>query len=134
MSPATSEYRGIVPGSLQSLFGKLLQPLAWLLGVPWSEASAVGGLLGLKISLNEFVAFTVLRQQMEEGALSERTITLATYALCGFANFGSIGIQIGGLSALAPGRRAELGKLGLRAMLGGALASWTTTAVASLFL
>ena len=102
MSPASGELTGIVPGSLQALFGLRLRPLAWLLGVPWGEAGTVGSLLGLKLSLNEFVAYSAMRQQMAAGLLSERSIALATYALCGFANFGSVGIQIGGFGALAP--------------------------------
>ncbi len=134
MSPATSEFEGVVPGSLQALFGLLLQPLARLLGVPASEAATVGSLIGLKLSLNEFVAYTVLRQQMAAGVLSERSIALATYALCGFANFASVGIQIGGFSAIAPSRRADLSRFSIKAMLGGALASWTTAAIASLFI
>ena len=134
MSPATSEYRGIFPGSLQTLFGTLLAPVAWLIGIPAAETQTVGGLLGLKLSLNEFVAYSVLRHQAEAGALSERTIALSTYALCGFANFGSVGIQIGGFGALAPSRRAELSRFCTRAMLGGALASLMTAAIASLFL
>jgi CNT family concentrative nucleoside transporter len=134
MSPATGEFRGMVPGSLQTLFGRLLQPLAWLLGVPWAEAPHVGALLGIKLSLNEFVGYTVLKGYIEGGVLSPRSIALSTYALCGFANFASVGIQIGGLGALVPERRSELAGLGLRAMLGGALASWSTAAVAGLFL
>jgi CNT family concentrative nucleoside transporter len=134
MSPVSMEYTGVVPGSLQALFGLLLRPLAWLLGVPWAEAGTVGSLLGLKLSLNEFVAYSVMRQQMAAGLLSERSIALATYALCGFANFASVGIQIGGFAALAPGRKAELSRFGVRAMVAGALASWATAAVAGLFL
>lgn len=130
LSPVVAEYQGVFPGSLQTLFGFLLRPIAWLLGVRWAEASTVGGLLGIQLSLNEFVGYTTLTGYIRSGALSERSIILSTYALCGFANFASIGIQIGGLSALAPGRKAELAKVGLRAMLGGALASWLTAAVA----
>ncbi len=134
MSPATSEYEGVVPGSLQALFGLILQPVARLLGVPGSEAATVGSLIGLKLSLNEFVAYSVMRQYVVENALSERSIALSTYALCGFANFASVGIQIGGFGALAPSRRADLARFSLRAMLAGALASLSTAAIASLFL
>ncbi len=134
LSPAVAEFEGVVPGSLQALFGLVLQPLARVLGIPAAEAATVGSLIGLKLSLNEFVAYTVLRQHMAEGLLSERSIALATYALCGFANFGSVGIQIGGFGALAPGRRAELSRFSIKAMLGGAIASFTTAAIASLFL
>ncbi len=134
MSPATGEFRGVVPGSLQTLFGRLLQPLAWLLGVPWGEAAHVGALLGIKLSLNEFVGYTVLKSYIDGGVLSQRSVALATYALCGFANFSSIGIQIGGISALAPERRPDLAKVGLKAMFGGALASWLTATIAGFLL
>ncbi|CAM2005400.1 NupC/NupG family nucleoside CNT transporter [Acanthopleuribacter pedis] len=133
-SPVVSEYAGIFPGSLQTLFGKLLTPLAFLMGVPWEDAEAVGNLLGVKMSLNEFVAFGSLGQYINDGVISPRAQRIATYALCGFANFSSIGIQIGGLAALAPERRSDLARVGIRAMFGGALASWTTATVAGIFL
>ena len=134
LSPATGEFAGIFPGSLQTFFGNLLKPLAFLMGVPWSEASLVGNLLGIKLSLNEFVAFGTLGSYIQSGVLGERALIISTYALCGFANFSSIGIQIGGISALAPERRGDLARIGLRAMFGGALASWTTATVAGLFI
>jgi len=134
MSPVTGEFVGIFPGSLQTLFGSLLKPLAWLMGVPWSEASMIGNLLGIKLSLNEFVAYGTLGTYIHQGALGPRSIAIATYALCGFANFSSIGIQIGGIAAVAPGRRRDLARLGLKAMLGGALASWTTATIAGILL
>ena len=134
MSPVVSEYRGIFPGSLRTLFGTLLRPLAWTMGVPWADAGTVGHLLGVKISLNEFVAYSILETHIREGQLSQRAIIISTYALCGFANFGSIGIQIGGLGALVPERRRDLAKLGLRAMFGGALASWMTATIAGILL
>ncbi len=134
ISPVVREFSGVVPGSLQTLFGTLLRPLAWLLGVPWFEAARVGHLLGIQISLNEFVAYGTLGGYVAEEALSERSVILSTYALCNFANFGSVGIQIGGLSALAPGRRADFARIGLRAMAGGALASWLTACIAGLFI
>ncbi len=134
MSPITSEYRGVFPGSLQTLFGTLFQPLAWMMGVPWADAAAVGHLLGVKLSLNEFVAYGILEKQIQAGELSERAVIISTYALCGFANFSSIGIQLGGLGALAPDRRKDLAQLGLRAMLGGALASWLTATIAGILL
>ncbi|MEN8163491.1 MAG: nucleoside transporter C-terminal domain-containing protein [Acidobacteriota bacterium] len=135
MSPVVGEFAGIFPGSLQTLFGTILRPLAWLMGVPWAEAGLVGNLLGIKLSLNEFVAFGQLGQyiQAAEG-LSPRAIAISTYALCGFANFSSIGIQIGGIAAVAPGRRSDLARLGVRAMLGGALASWMTATIAGILL
>jgi concentrative nucleoside transporter, CNT family len=134
MSPVVSEYRGIFPGSLRTLFGTALKPLAWLMGVPWSEAAAVGHLLGVKITLNEFVAYGILEGHIQAADLSERSIAIATYALCGFANFTSIGVQIGGLSALVPERKRDLAQLGMKAMVGGALASWMTATVAGMLL
>ncbi len=134
MSPVTGEYLGIFPGSLQTLFGTLLKPLAFLMGVPWADAAKVGNLLGIKISLNELVAYGVLGSYMQEGVISNRAMIISTYALCGFANFSSIGIQIGGISAVAPRRRSDLAKLGLKAMFGGAIASWLTATVAGILL
>jgi CNT family concentrative nucleoside transporter len=134
MSPVTGEFQGYFPGSLQTLFGTILKPLAWLMGVPWADASRVGNLLGVKLSLNEFVAYGTLGGYMQDGVIGERAATIATYALCGFANFSSIGIQIGGISALAPERRADLAKVGLKAMFGGALASWMTATIAGILL
>jgi len=131
-SPVAGEYEGIFPGSLKTLFGTLLRPMAWLLGVPWAEAGQVGTLLGVKLSLNEFVAYGTLATHIQAGTLSERSIAIAAYALCGFANFSSVGMQIGGLGSLAPKRRAEFARFGLRAMAGGALASWMTAAIAAL--
>jgi CNT family concentrative nucleoside transporter len=134
MSPVVGEYKGLFPGSLQTLFGTLLRPLAWLMGVPWADAGMVGNLLGIKISLNELVAYGVLGSYIQEGAMSAKGSIISTYALCGFANFSSIGIQLGGIAAVAPRRRAALAKLGLKAMFGGALASWLTATVAGLLL
>ncbi|PIE90365.1 MAG: hypothetical protein CR997_06135 [Acidobacteria bacterium] len=134
LSPVSGEYVGIFPGSLQTFFGNLLRPLAFLMGVPWEDSTLVGNLLGIKLSLNEFVAFGTLGDYIAKDAFGERAIVISTYALCGFANFSSIGIQIGGISALAPERRADLARVGLRAMFGGALASWTTATVAGIFL
>ncbi len=134
LSPAVGEYRGYFPGSLQTLFGTVLAPLAWLMGVPWADAGKVGNLLGIKLSLNEFVAYGTLGTYIQQNALSERAVIIATYALCGFANFSSIGIQIGGISAVAPGRRSDLAAVGLRAMLGGALASWSTATIAGMLI
>jgi CNT family concentrative nucleoside transporter len=127
-------YSGIFPGNLRILFGTIFSPLAFLMGVPWAEAGTVGNLLGIKITANEFVAYLKLSQLVSDGTLSERSITIATYALCGFANFGSIGIQLGGIGSLAPGRRSELAKVGLRAMFGGALASWMTATIAGMLI
>jgi CNT family concentrative nucleoside transporter len=134
MSPIASEYAGIFPGSLRTLFGTILSPLAFLMGVPWSEAAKVGNLLGIKLSLNEFVAYGQLGSHIIADELSPRAVIISTYALCGFANFSSIGIQIGGISAVAPARKSDLAKLGLKAMFGGALASWLTATIAGILL
>ena len=134
LSPVTQEYVGIFPGSLQTLFGTVLKPLAFLMGVPWEDAAAVGNLLGVKLSLNEFVSYGTLGTYIQGGQIGERAIIISTYALCGFANFSSIGIQIGGISALAPERRGDLAKVGLKAMFGGALASWLTATIAGFLL
>jgi CNT family concentrative nucleoside transporter len=134
LSPAVSEFPGIFPGSLQTFFGTLLRPLAWLMGVPWADAARVGNLLGVKLSLNEFVAYGTLHEYIASGVIGPRATIIATYALCGFANFSSIGIQIGGISAVAPGRRSELARLGLRAMFGGAIATCTTATIAGMLL
>lgn len=134
MSPVVQEYAGIFPGSLQTFFGTLLRPLAFLIGVPWEDSAKVGNLLGIKLSLNEFVSYGTLGSYIQSGALSERGVIISTYALCGFANFSSIGIQIGGISALAPHRRPDLAKVGLKAMFGGALASLLTATIAGMLL
>ena len=133
-SPAVGEFSGFFPGSLQTFFGTLFRPLAWVMGVPWSDATLVGNLLGIKISLNEFVAYGALGSYIQDGVLSERGAIISTYALCGFANFSSIGIQIGGISAVAPGRKSALAALGLKAMFGGAIASWLTATIAGMLL
>lgn len=134
MSPVVGEYLGVIPGSLQTLFGTLLRPLAWLMGVPWVDADKVGNLLGIKLSLNELVAYGVLGTYFSEGVISEKAMVISTYALCGFANFSSIGIQLGGIAAVAPERRTDLAQLGLKAMLGGAIASWLTATIAGMLL
>jgi CNT family concentrative nucleoside transporter len=131
---ASGEFRGIVPGSLKTFFGTLLAPLAFVMGVPWVDAREVGNLLGVKLSVNEFVAYGLLSEHLHAADLQPRSIVIATYALCGFANFSSIGIQIGGIGAIAPERRAELAKIGVRAMFGGALASFTTATIAGILL
>jgi CNT family concentrative nucleoside transporter len=134
ISPVKGEYMGFFPGSLKTLFGFIFRPLAFLMGVSWKYAGEVGNLLGMKISLNEFVAFSALGSYIQDGALSERATTIATYAICGFANFSSIGIQLGGIGAVAPSRKGALAKLALKAMIGGALASWTTATIAGILL
>ena len=116
------------PLSLQYMLGVLLAPLAYVMGVPWVDATAIGSLLGVKTMVNEFVAYGALAQIAPQLA-HPRSIVIASYALCGFANFGSIAIQIGGISGLAPERRGDLAKLGLRAMIGGTLAAFMTACV-----
>jgi CNT family concentrative nucleoside transporter len=120
--------------SLQQIFGWVFAPLAYVMGVPWSEAAVFGNLLGTKIAVNELVAYVELVKAAEAGTLSPRSVVIGTYALCGFANFASIAVQIGGIGTLAPGRRREVAQLGLRAMLGGALASWLTATIAGILL
>ena len=112
----------------------LLAPIAWLMGVPWADCSAVGTLLGKKTILNEFIAYLDLQQLIEQEAISERAIIIATYALCGFANIGSIGIQLGGIGGIAPSRQSDLAKIGVRAMVAGTLACFTTACIAGILL
>ncbi len=125
---------GFLGTSLQQVFGWIFSPIAFVMGVPWSEATTFGNLLGTKIAVNEFLAYIELGNAMSNGSLSPRSIVIATYALCGFANFSSIAIQIGGIGTIAPGRRADVAGLGIRAMFGGALASWLTATIAGVLI
>jgi concentrative nucleoside transporter, CNT family len=118
--------------TLQTLLGYPLAPVAWLLGVPWKDATTVGNLMGTKVVVNEFVAFSMLGPL--KGHIAERSFTIATFALCGFANFSSIGIQIGGIGALAPTRKQDLARLGFRALIAGTLANYLAAAIAGLLL
>jgi CNT family concentrative nucleoside transporter len=118
--------------SMQMIFGWVFSPVAWSLGVPWRDASTIGNLLGTRMVLNEFVAYAQLG--MLKGSLDPKSFTIATYALCGFANFSSIGIQIGGIGALVPERRHDLARLGLRAMLAGTFANFLTATIAGMLL
>ena len=120
--------------SLQEILGFIFKPLAWSMGVPWNEAQLVGSLMGEKITLTELIAYSNLRDLRLEHAISERTTIIASYALCGFANFGSIGIQLGGIGAMAPERKKALSTLALKAMIGGALASWMTASIAGILI
>ncbi len=121
--------------SFTRLLGYLFAPLAWLIGVPWAEALDGGQLLGVKMVTNEFLAYEQLSEMIHrENPISDRTKHLMTYALCGFSNFGAIGIQIGGIGSLAPGRKNDIAQLGLRAMLGGTLACLMTACIAGIFL
>ena len=117
----------LVPLSLQEVLGWFFAPIAWLIGIPWHDSPHIGNLLGSAWSLNEFVAFSQLGTM--KGALDPRSFTIATFALCGFANFSSIGIQIGGIGALAPTRRGDLARLGLRAMLAGTMANLMSASI-----
>jgi CNT family concentrative nucleoside transporter len=118
--------------TLQTIFGYLFAPLAWAIGVESSDILYFGSLLGEKIAVNEFVAFTSLAEL--KGIVSERTLIIGAYALCGFANFSSIAIQIGGIGGIAPGRRSDIAALGIKAVAGGALASWMTATIAAVLL
>jgi concentrative nucleoside transporter, CNT family len=123
---------GWFPPSLESIMGRLFAPIAWVIGVPWHDCMAIGNLLGVRMVLNELVAFSMLGPQ--RAGLDPRSFTIATFALCGFANFSSIGIQIGGIGALAPNKRGELAKLGLRAMLAGTMANLMSASIAGMLL
>jgi CNT family concentrative nucleoside transporter len=120
------------PSSLQQIFGVLFAPIAWVIGIPWHDCRAIGNLLGTRMVLNELVAFSILGAQ--KAALDPRSVTIATFALCGFANFSSIGIQMGGIGALAPNKRGELAKLGIRAMLAGTMANLMSASIAGMLL
>ncbi|HEV2275340.1 MAG TPA: nucleoside transporter C-terminal domain-containing protein, partial [Acidobacteriaceae bacterium] len=120
------------PASLNSILGVLFSPVAWLIGIPWHDARLVGNLLGTRTVVNELVAYSLLGAQ--KAALGARSFTIATFALCGFANLSSIGIQIGGIGALIPDRRNELAQLGLRALLAGTMANLMSAAIVSILL
>jgi CNT family concentrative nucleoside transporter len=122
------------PVTLQNLFGWVNAPFAWLMGVPAPDCMKVGQILGERIVLNEFVGYLDLTSHAKELALDPRSFTIATYALCGFANFSSIAIQVGGIGSLAPERRSEMAKVGFRAMLGGLLAAYMTASLAGFLL
>jgi concentrative nucleoside transporter, CNT family len=130
---ATQSWIGISsPVTLQKLFGWINAPFAWLFGVPASDCGTIGGILGERIVLNEFIGYASLTAPST--VVQPRSFVLTTYALCGFANFGSIAIQVGGIGSLAPERRGELAQLGIRAMIGGLLASYMTATVAGVLL
>ncbi|MCC6857013.1 MAG: NupC/NupG family nucleoside CNT transporter [Bryobacterales bacterium] len=123
---------GWIPQSLQQIFGIIFSPLAWLMGVSWKDAAAIGNLLGTRLVLNEFVAFMELGPMKAQ--LDPRSFVIATYALCGFANFSSIAIQIGGIGALAPNRKSDLARLGLRAVAAGSMANFMSACIAGMLL
>jgi CNT family concentrative nucleoside transporter len=121
-----------IPGSLGQILGFAFAPVAWLIGVPWHDCLAIGNLLGTRMALNEVIAYIALGAQ--RAALAPRSFTIATFALCGFANLGSIGMQIGGIGALVPERRNDLARLGVRAMLAGTMANLISASIAGMFL
>jgi CNT family concentrative nucleoside transporter len=123
---------GWLPGSLQGIFGVVFAPVAWIMGVAWKDCSAIGNLLGTRLVTNEFVAFVDLGKM--KGALDPKSFTIATYALCGFANFSSIAIQIGGIGGLAPSRKSDLARLGLRAVAAGTMANFMSACIAGMIL
>jgi concentrative nucleoside transporter, CNT family len=120
------------PASLEQIFGVIFAPIAFVIGVPWKDCLSVGNLLGTRMAINELVAYSMLGAQ--KAALDPRSFTIATFALCGFANFSSIGIQIGGISALAPNRRGDLAKLGFRAMIAGTMANLMSASIVGILL
>lgn len=120
--------------SLEMMLGWALSPLAWLIGVPWVDAVNFGSLLGTKVILNEFVAYLSLAGEITAGTLDPKTVVMATFALCGFANLSSIAIQIGGIGPLAPSRKSDLARLGMRAVLAGTLANLMTATIAGILL
>jgi len=120
------------PESLEKIFGVLFAPVAWVIGVPWRDCGLIGTLLGTRMVLNELVAFSILGPM--KASLDPRSFTIATFALCGFANLSSIGIQIGGIGALAPNKKSELAQLGIRAMLAGTMANLMSASIAGMLL
>jgi len=120
--------------SMQEMLGLLFKPLAWTMGIPWADAKIVGTLMGEKIVLTELIAFRDLSDYVSNNTISERSVIITSYALCGFANFGSIGIQLGGIGSMAPKRKKDLSKLVFKAMLGGAIASWLTASIVGILI
>jgi len=120
------------PSSLEQVFGVIFAPIAWVIGIPWRDCGLVGNLLGTRMVINELVAYSMLGAK--QGVLDPRSFAIATFALCGFANFSSIGIQIGGISALAPNKRGELAKLGFRAMIAGTMANLMSASIVGILL
>ena len=118
--------------TIELLLGYLFMPLAFLMGAPWNEANILGSLMGQKLVLTEFIAYSNLASATT--SISDKTATIAAYALCGFANFASIGIQLGGIGSIAPERKKDLAKLVTKAMFGGALASWLTATIAGILI
>jgi CNT family concentrative nucleoside transporter len=122
------------PSSIEVVLGAIFAPLAWLIGIPWHDAHTVGNLLGTRMVINELYAYKLLGDLGKNAALDPRSFTIATFALCGFANFSSIGIQIGGIGALAPNKRSELARLGFRAMLAGTAANLLSASIVGILM
>lgn len=120
--------------SFEMILGYLFAPISYLLGIPWEESIRVGVMLGKKTVINEFVAYMDLQAAISSGEVSKRSVTIATYALCGFANFSSIAIQLGGIGSIAPNRRADLARLGIKSLIGGTIACFMTACIAGLFI
>ena len=120
--------------SLEIILGILFQPLAWSMGIPWEDSGAIGSLLGKKIVFTELIAFSDLKEMIDGDVISNRSAIIASYALCGFANFGSIGIQLGGIGGIAPERKKDISELVLKAMIGGAIASFITACIAGILI
>jgi len=125
---------GLQQLSLQWILSFIMAPVAWLMGVPWADCRQVGALLGTKTILNEFIAFLDLKTLIESGKISQRAVIIATYALCNFANIGSIGITIGGITGIAPNRQHDLARMGVRSMIGGLLAGFITACIAGMLI
>ncbi|MEH2333349.1 NupC/NupG family nucleoside CNT transporter [Nostoc sp.] len=125
---------GLQQLSLQWILSFLMAPVAWLMGIPWADCRQVGALLGTKTILNEFIAFLDLKALIESGKISQRAVIIATYALCNFANIGSIGITIGGIAGIAPNRQHDLARMGVRSMIGGLLAGFITACIAGVLI
>jgi CNT family concentrative nucleoside transporter len=121
-----------VPGDMQTILGWIFRPVAWVMGVTWRDSGAIGSLLGTRMVLNEFIAYAQLGPMRT--ALDPRSFTIASFALAGFANFSSVGIQLGGIGALAPNRKHDLARLGFRAMLAGTLANFLSATIAGILL
>ncbi|MEH2107550.1 NupC/NupG family nucleoside CNT transporter [Nostoc sp.] len=125
---------GLQQLSLQWILSFLMVPVAWLMGIPWADCRQVGALLGTKTILNEFIAFLDLKALIESGKISQRAVIITTYALCNFANIGSIGITIGGIAGIAPNRQHDLARMGVRSMIGGLLAGFITACIAGILI
>ena len=118
--------------TIEMLLGWVLAPIAWVIGVPWEDATNMGSILGTKIVLNEFLAYLKLAEEVAAATISPKTIAMATFALCGFANFSSIAIQIGGIGGLAPSRKSDIAKFGLKAVFAGTMANLMTATIAGM--